>query len=669
MALMDTVRAMVGNSGDEPSLTVNERIRRAEVRMKELRPIRNECWQFFRGNSYVYRTDDNTLVQQGSTAILRGRTKERHRVRTERPILVPLIRQEVSRVTANVPSYEVSPTNTDPQTRSAANVSRKVLLYGYEKWKMRQVIEDLATHALVADEGFAWPYWDKGYGAKVGTADDGTSLYKGEICIRVYGSNQVGWEPGVKFEDSRYWIVQCAEPVDEVLATPGCLVSTIAADASGSQIAGTGKPSTGTSKLALITRYLERPSASKPKGQQLTLAGGKIIFPREDYPFVGKSGPIDRPVLHKLSVIRDPDSDHDLGLVRFGLDAIRTYNDANNKALEFKNIALNPQAVTFPGNLDTPPTDEPGIIIEAKRPDQLNWRPPPDPAYLNALFEIADRAKADLGFIFSQNSIPNQVEAAAAIEAYLQNDQNARAAFTRQVADVYASIAHHCLSLVQQYYTEPRDLQIVGTMQPEMLYGFLGADLLDQTSVRVLPGSLEPLTQEALTTKVMSYAQLGWISPQAAMAAIDGGTAEVLVKDYEFDIGRAEYIIQLIKQGPQALFGMAPFDMGQPPTPDNPQGSPPLPGWMPRPFDKVPVHKQVFENWFKSADWDMLPMPMREAALLYYNALVKMEQDAAAAEAQQQIAMAQGLGQANAAKPQPGVSPVPQAAMQGPPQQ
>jgi hypothetical protein len=184
----------------------------------------------------------------------------------------------------------------------------------------------------------------------------------------------------------------------------------------------------------------------------------------------------------------------------------------------------------------------------------------------------------------------------------------------------------------------------------------------------VLPGSLEPLTQEALTQKVMSYAQLGWISPEAAMNAIDGGSAELLVKDYEMDLGRAWYVIQLIKQGPEVLFNQPDFQPAGPPTPENPMGTPPIPGWMPRPFDKVAVHKQVFENWMKSADWNMLPEPMREAALLYYNALITMEQQAAAEAAQQQIAMAQGLGQANAAKPQAGVEPVPQAAMNPPAQ-
>jgi hypothetical protein len=63
------------------------------------------------------------------------------------------------------------------------------------------------------------------------------------------------------------------------------------------------------------------------------MANGGVICPEEPYPLTDIKGlPVDAPVLHKLSVIRDPDGDHDLGLVRFALDTIRTFNDANNKA-------------------------------------------------------------------------------------------------------------------------------------------------------------------------------------------------------------------------------------------------------------------------------------------------------------------------------------------------
>jgi hypothetical protein len=642
---------------------VDARIKRALARMRELAPIRNECWEFFRGNSYVYRTQDNQLTQLATTAAVRGTGKPPHRVRTERPLLVPLIRHEVSACTQRVPSYEVTPTNTNPDTIAAAKVAQKVALYLYDKCRVKQVTEDVVTHAIVGDEGFAWPYWDNGAGPQVGVDEDGDGLYMGEICVRVYGANQVGWEPGVRYEDSPYYIVVSARPIEEVLAMPDILVTDLPADATSTNITGGLAKPKGATKLCMVTEYLERPSVQNPRGVRLTLAGGKLIFAPDVYPLVDEDGPVDEPPLLKLTVIRDPDNDRDMGLVRHALDCVRSFNDANNKALELKNLALNTQVIAPPNLLTKPLTDVPGDIIECMRPDLLKWRDPPAPALLEQLHVIADRAKADLGFILSQNDLPAQVESGRAIEEIIEHDQDARAAFIGNLAEFHSRLMRRMLVLAQQHYTEPRDIEIIGDFGPEILPGFLGADLMDQTTVRVLPGSLAPVTREAIEAKVMAFADRGWITPQAAMAAIDGGTAETLVQDYELDIGRANLIISKIKQGPQVLFSTPPGPQLTT-LPDGEQV--PQPGWMPRPFDNVAVHKQVFEAWMKSADWDSLRPDMQEAAWQYYQALLQIQAQQQAEQAQAQLAAAAGQGAANAAKPQPGIAPVPPEALNAP---
>ena len=75
------------------------------------------------------------------------------------------------------------------------------------------------------------------------------------------------------------------------------------------------------------------------------------------------------------------------------------------------------------------------------------------------------------------------------------------------------------------------------------------------------------------------------------------------------------------------------------------------PDFMPRKFDNVSVHKQVFEDWMKTVDFEQSDPVIKEAAMLYYDGLDKLEQQRAAEEQQRQIQMAQGLGMANAAKP------------------
>lgn len=634
---------------------VQKRVDNATKHMDRLAPLQQECWEFFRGNHYVYRNDDNKLIQLATTTSVRGKGKPAHRVRTTRNLFVPLVRQEVSYATQRIPSYEVVPSNTDPQTISAAKLSEKVALYLYDRVRVKQATEKVVTSALVADEGFAWPYWDSTAGPVVGEdPESGEVLHEGEVKIRTFTSGEVGWEPGVRFEDSRYWVIRQARSLTDLRSEPGVIKpEKLIADGTDRRIIGSGKPTDNTD-LVIVTEYLERPNARNRRGARVTIANNREIKKPEAYPCLDEHGQVlDEPVLHKLTVIVDPDSDRDHGLVKFGLDAMRTFNDVTSKALEWKNLALNPQVVGPIGTAQQMKlTDVPGAIFEAARPDLIKWREVP--AIPGELFELMDRAKSDLAFIFSQNDIPTQVEAGRAIQALLERDQNSRAAFTSNLAEFHGRLMRHMLYLVARHYTEERLLRIKGQFGWETIEGFRGADLKSQVDVRVFPSSLEPRTKASITQQVLGYADRGWISPQQAMAAINGGTAEKLIESYELDVARANRVLQRIVKDPDAV-----LQSGEPVDPAAPieqliAAQP----WMPRPFDNIDIHLSVCADFMKTETYDMAEENVRTMLDLYYQGLefLKAQKDAQAA--MQQTMMAEQQGEMNAAKPQ-GATPMP----------
>lgn len=621
---------------------VKKRVDNATRHMDRLAPLQQECWEFFRGNHYVYRNDDNKLIQLATTTSVRGKGKPAHRVRTTRNLFVPLVRQEVSYATQRIPSYEVVPSNTDPQTISAAKLSEKVALYLYDRVRVKDATEKVVTSALVADEGFAWPYWDSTAGPVVGEDPEnpGQMLHEGEVKIRTFTSGEVGWEPGVRFEDSRYWVIRQARSLTDLRSEPGVIhPEKLTADGSDRMIIGSGKPTDNTD-LVIVTEYLERPSSANRRGARIMVANNREIKKPEAYPCMDEKGQVlDEPVLHKLTVIVDPGSDRDHGLVKFGLDAMRTFNDVTSKALEWKNLALNPQVVGPIGTSQQMKlTDVPGAVFEAPRPDLIKWREvPPIP---NELFELMDRAKSDLAFIFSQNDIPTQVEAGRAIQALLERDQNSRASFIANLAEFHGRLMRHMLYLVARHYTEERLLRIKGRFGWETIEGFRGADLKSQVDVRVFPSSLEPRTKASITTQVLGYADRGWISPQQAMAAINGGTAEKLIESYELDVSRANRVLQRIVKAPEEVLA----------------GDTDL--WMPRPFDNIQIHKNVCEDFLKTETYDMAEDNVKEMLNLYYEGLLALEAQQQAQAAAQQSLQAEQQGMGNAAKPQ-GATPMP----------
>jgi hypothetical protein len=99
---------------------------------------------------------------------------------------------------------------------NAAALGQKIALYGYDKWRLLRVRKKVVTFALVAEEGFAWPIWDRDVGPY--TLDEATGRMKGcgEVRIRTFSRNQVIWEPGLEFDESPWHGVQQGMTVDAV---------------------------------------------------------------------------------------------------------------------------------------------------------------------------------------------------------------------------------------------------------------------------------------------------------------------------------------------------------------------------------------------------------------------------------------------------------------------
>lgn len=657
--------------------TLLAKIKRGRERMEDGASLRNECLQFWRGNQYVYRNSQNSLSYQSTITGIDGAGKPRHRMRTVRNIIVDVVAAEVSAATQRTPSYECNPSTTDPEDITAARLSERVALYGYDQWRILKATQDVVTYAVVADEGFAWPFWDSSVGPYV----DG-DVGQGEIRIRKFGPNEVYWEPGVNFLESRWHAVEQARDIEDVKELDGYMGGELSPDAmAGDRTTKENAPP--QAKLVMVTDYLERPSAKNPQGKWITMANGKRIQPDREYPCMDHEGNVlDEPVLHKLSYFSDPDSDRDMGLVRHLLDPQRTVNDCTNKLLEWKNLALNPQALIINGILDQPLNDEPGTFynVQALSGDAgVSWRPVPQVP--GELMEMKDDAVSDIARIAAQNDIPGQVESGKAIAALLDRDQSRRLNFLANLADFHSRLMRHCLYLVQRHYTEERLLKVRGEESDfEIIRDFLGAQLRGQADVRVYPSSLEPQTRQAIEAQVLAYADRQWISPEEAMQAITNGNARALSRRVELNIARARLIIQKIKDGPEFLFntpdrqalpdeipevplidpntGMQAVDpmTGVPLT--TPQTDPEtgeqittVPGWMPRPFDNVGVHKAVLEDFMMTAVYDALEPGMQEAANAYYEALLNLEAKKAAERQAQEIEMAQNLGQSNATRP------------------
>lgn len=632
---------------------VERSIKPGREAMKRDASKRRLCMKFEKGETYWYLNEQSVLSFQETVTRVGGGGKPPHRIRNKYNFIRPIVEDKVSTATQQIPSYDITPSTTDPEDYSAAKLSEKVALYGYDKWRIRKVSLKVVKLAVAGGgDGFAFPYFDPNVGPYVQVqGDDGEPRWQGqgELKVKVLSGNEVYWEDGCDFDESRWWCIEQARPIAEVRDLPTLYPGVVLApDASTSDIPTDVKAG---ANMVMVTDYFERPCPKRPKGRRLTIANRRVICPPEAYPLRDSKGNVlDEPLIHRLSYTIDPDSDRDLGLVWQLIDAQRTVQDCWNKLLEWKNRTLNPQMLAPEGSLTDTPDDVPGAV-KYYRPvgGQIpQWEtPPPTP---QALFQMLSAMKADMQMMASYEDLTATAEVAAStVSQVLQAAQARNQSFLGDLAEWHSRLMRHLLLLTSVYYTEPRLLTIKGRFGPEVIPDFKGANLMDQIDVTVLPQSLAFRTTAQITTQVLAFADRGWITGQQAMATINGGNADSLVQSFELAIARADRVIQKIRDG--SVMDMPPRTDTVTATPENPSGQQQTPSFMPSPQDNLAVWKSRFGDWMITQEFEVLPPPMQEVANLIWTGIGHLQQEQEQAAMLAQNAQAQALGMQNAARP------------------
>jgi hypothetical protein len=710
--VVDKLTPSAETTDTKPPKDVEERIKRGRDRLKQLVAPRRECIEFTNNNHYAYLSaDGSTLKQQSTVTEANGRGKPSHRVRLSRDLIGPVVKGKISATTQRVPGYDSVATSTDSEDYSAANLAEKIAVGGYDLWRLKRANKKLVWSALVTEEGFIRAFWDNSVGPFVdvskhplaeqdmGVDEEGNPIpnpYEdepdpenpeyigmGEVGVQTYSGLEVGWEPGVDFEDSRWIFIDHARPTDDVEKEPGFFGEKLKADADTSDTIGKERKG---SNLVIVTEFLERPCPDYPEGRRLFMANGRVILPVEPYPLQDKDGnTVDEPCIHRLAYDIDGSSDRDKGLVRSLIESVREYDHAGNKMLEWMQLMLNPQWNVPEGSMLTPFTDEPGAKNEYSiLPGQNKPEPVIPPQIPQEFAQIQDRAQALIGTIAHDNDVPSQVESAKGIQTLVTKDALAWQDFIEDFADLQARLMRDCLTLVQLHYSEDRLVKFRGRTGWESIADFKGADIRGQTDIRVDPSSLEPRTRASTEQRIRDINQMfpGYFPPEVVIAALEGGSAEKLIEGYEDHVSRANRIISQIRSGqfwsqpmrptfpnenipevdpetgeviwavPPSEPELGPEGMPVGGNPGQPVMATEVPGWMPRPFDNVAIHKTIFENWMTTDDWEHLDEASQRATMAYYGALLELEEKKAMRQAQLQTESAEKQGMSNAAKPQ-----------------
>jgi hypothetical protein len=634
---------------------VEDRIQRGRKWMRRDATKRRLCQLFLRGETYFYQ-DDKGILRFLETRQGVGSGRPAHRVRNVYNMILPMVDAKVSSSTTRVPGYEINPGSTDPEDSAAARLAEKVMLQGYERWRLREARVKAVTLAIGGGGvAYALPYFDPAVGPFRAVEDDAGQLKmqgEGENKCLILNGNEAYGEPGADWYHSRWYAAEVARPLSEVMAMEGFTGAKLTADAALGDLPS-DKPTEG---MVVVTLYFERPSAKRPQGRMLTIAGNQQIVPEGPYPLSQGGRVIDEPCIHRLVYRIDPTDDNDLGLTWQLIDFQRTYQDCMNKIIELKNRGLLSQLMAPEGSIVNAPTDAPQDIlyyrlIGGAKPE---WRDPPNPALLAQLMQILERCVADMRYVAADTDVevaPNV--AIGTVQAVIQQAANRWSSFLGDLAEWDSKVARHCLLLAQEHYTEQRILKIRGRFGWEPEASFKGADILGQVDVTVNPATIETHTRQAML-QTLGWIQAnfpGYVRPEVAIEiALHGASPEAVVESFEFDKARANEIIQAIRDETIMDWPSRTETQTDPMT-----GVPvvmSVPSWMPRKWDDVAVQQWVLATWMKTPDFSSLAEHCQEVAVLVYEGFEQLQAAKQAKEMAAQADQAMQLGQSNAARPQ-----------------
>lgn len=629
------------------------------------------CDAYYHGRQNVTRSisDPNRLVELASRRQHSSGELTYRRI-TNR--ILPTISTLVAKYNSRMPGWSVEPDSGDPVAINNARASEHALMAEYDRLGLARKFADVLTLAANQGEGFMYPYWDGKAGASLGEG-----VYEGAVAIAVLPPQCVLWEQGLRFEESRWVAIERGLPKSEIKRRYGLNEPRMDAVEAGSLVDNVMVAGEREANMVKVVEYLERPCDDYPAGRRLVVIGEDIVE-NEAYPYspadfhetMDQNWPV------RYSYYVSPSRDRDMGVTEHLIDLQNAWNVTENQISKIKDLRANRPIISLKGSYTGPSNLIPGAKYEYNDPDgKPQFLEVPDVG--GDVFNYVEMLRRSFEDISGQHQVssgqaPSGVDTASGIQSLIDQDDSQRASILRNLAQSHSALGLRILLLLRKYATEQRLMLYTGKSGHDGAMQFRGSNQVPRKhlSVRVSPGSIEGRTRDQISTMVMAYADRGWIDPRIAMSAVEAGTAENILDQFDLDVqwqqredrrmagfAQDQQMIQQLtialqedadnKAKFQEVVQLAQQVGQEPPPPPPPAG----PWPHAREFDNHQIHMDTMNLFRKTEEFDLLPEPVKAAFQAHYEEHESFMAQAEARQFQAQQQQAVEQGQANAARP------------------
>jgi hypothetical protein len=540
----------------------------------------------------------------------------------------PIIRTELAKLTAQKPTATIVPSTGEDRDLAAAQAGEQIWDATYREKKIKSIFSRTMLWTLTTGVGFMKTYWDPTKKDREGNPGD--FCYENVTPFHIFVPDMLCQD----IEDQPYIIHIQTKSLEwvranypNIKAQPNVMEASDVLNDSFLQLVGA---SDYRKNAVLCYEVWVKPGQIDfmPNGGMYTIVGDNVVqlvegnpYLHQQYPFV-KFEHIPTGRFYADSVIND--------LVPIQ----REYNRTRGQMIEAKNRMSHPQLMAAEGSIDASKiTTEPGQVILFK----LGF-PPPQPLPLQNLpayvVQEVERLLLDFEDISGQHQVskgqvPPGVTAATAISFLQEQDESMLSTTFQSIEEGFEKIGYQTLCYVKQYWDTPRTVKVVGRDSQFNVIAFQGADLRDNTDIRVEAGSALPTSKSAKQALLMDLMSQGFIPPEKGLELMDVGGVQRLYEEVQIDSAQAVRENMKMSTVTDADMGMylQTFQGVDPATGEamlvDPNTGQPLVDQMGNPtapplivpvnsFDNHQIHIQVHNNYRKGQEYEQLPQRLKD---------------------------------------------------------
>lgn len=496
-----------------------------------------------------------------------------------------IVERLIAKLTKDAPIPEARPVSDNDNDVSSARVGTRILAHECDRLDWKPSLTQFMFWPTVIGTGYMHVWWDANSGDTIGTDDDDSTLFVGEVCLEHVPAWELVVDPSAMSMRDATWCIRTTTMTTEAAWERWDIgLSGGAARSLTQQVLALGQMDidAANNDWVDVHQFWMKPCKAAPKGRVITWSGTEVI---EDKPFPYEHGELPFVQCNLL-----PGVGTRMGRTVVN-DLVPLQTDYNDSLSRFATIRrqLTPKFIGAVGQIDPSRITSrvetllymPGV---AQTPPHLEM---PNASWAQQFTLGMEKDENDMGERAGVNDATRGEAAssapAAGIMALQEADDTKLSISASELATFISHVGRQILLLCKQYWDEERTVRVWSDDNQIESARYSGADIADRLDVHVSSESALPRSKAARVQMAMELQARfpAAFDLQMLMNVLDLPGTDLITRSLDIDTRKTNRMLSALLKG------------------ENPEV---------KPYDNHVIALKIINDFRKSIDYDNLPI-------------------------------------------------------------